>query len=141
MTSPNEIRPVLIKVNGEQKPVLRYDPATGTVQMDPVAVRDFALGDFGRIHAFFRRIKGLKVEGRPGFEADARPRPVVFVDLEEGEVFRTSAYPRATLRRRGDGGEIVSGYVLLGDGRHTLEAGVVVVNKHSTVETLQWQEG
>lgn len=131
MNNPNDaIKPVHIKSNGTVKSILWFDPVTNEVKMDPMHVGDLSLRDFTRIHAFFRKVQGLKFSILQG-------GPVgTFEELRAGQVFRTSLYPNATFWKNGDGGEIRTGDVPMEDGRHYLRAGIVAMKKDTPVETI-----
>lgn len=132
MNNPNELRPVIFTRGREDKQLsLRFDPETQTVVMDPVPLSKLNLSDFRRIHGFFRRVQGMKMDNhQPTVNVNC-----MFADLNEGDVFKTPSYPHATLRRTGDNGEILTGSVKL-DEHHYLQAGIVEMTQLTPVEKL-----
>jgi hypothetical protein len=58
-----EVRPVILYPDYPQAQ-LAYDPKSGLVSMDSVALSHLNTNDFKRIHAFWRKLERIKGVGR-----------------------------------------------------------------------------
>jgi hypothetical protein len=146
MNNPSEeLRPVIFTRGREEVQLsLRYDPQTDSVMMDPVPLSKLHMSDFKRIHGFFRRVQGAKINGiRSAFEATLPPaqnlcgevpKQKLFKDLNSHAVFTTPVYPHAVLQKTtGIAAAIIRGYVMIDNGRYAMNAGEVVVDANQEV--------